>query len=222
MAQIKNRIKELKQVKIGDIKANPKNWRTHPVSQQNAMRGVLDEIGYADAVMVRETEDGYMLIDGHLRTAIGDPNEEIPVLVVDLTEEESDLLLATFDPIGEMAGRDEMKITELIESVNSDNLQINELLQSLNNNFDLPETDQDQWEDHWKNMPEFEQDDLTPFRSFLVHIRNDADVTHFAKVMAQEFTDKTKSIWHPKLVREVYNDKAYTSETEATNDAITE
>lgn len=214
MAQIKNRIKELKQVKIRDIKANPKNWRTHPVSQQNAMKGVLEEIGYADAVMVRETSEGYMLIDGHLRTSISDPNEEIPVLVVDLSEQEADLLLATFDPIGEMAGRDEMKITELIDSVNSDNLQVNELLQSLTSNYDFPESEQDQWEDHWKNMPEFEQDDLTPYRSFNVHLRNAEDVKHFAKLMGQEFTDKTKSIWHPKLIREVYNDKEYTTDTE--------
>ncbi len=212
MAQIRNRIKELKQVKISDIKANPKNWRTHPVSQQNAMQGILEEIGYADAVMVRETSEGYMLIDGHLRTSISDPNEEIPVLVVDLSEQEADLLLATFDPIGEMAGRDEMKITELLDSVNADNIQVNELLQSLNNNFDIPDTDQDQWEDHWKNMPEFEQDDLTPYRSFIVHTRNDTDVNHFAKLLGQEFTEKTKSIWHPKLIREVYNDKEYVSD----------
>jgi hypothetical protein len=214
MAQIKNRIKELKQVKISDIKANPKNWRTHPVSQQNAMRGILEEIGYADALMVRETPEGYMLIDGHLRTAISDPDEIVPVLVVDLSEDEADLLLATFDPIGEMAGRDEMKITELLESLNSDNLQVSELLMSLNNNFELPETEQDQWNEHWKEMPEFEQDDLTPFRTFLVHFRNAEDVKHFAKILGQEFTDITKSIWHPKLIQNVYKDKEYVSSPE--------
>ena len=26
--------------------ANPKNWRTHPAAQQDALRGVLAEIGY--------------------------------------------------------------------------------------------------------------------------------------------------------------------------------
>ena len=206
---IKNRIKELRQIKVSDIKANPKNWRTHPVSQQNAMKGILDEIGYADALMVRETPEGYILVDGHLRTEIANPNEEVPALVVDLTEEEADLLLATFDPIGEMAGRDEMKITELLNSINSNNMQVNELLQSLTSNFEFPETEQDQWEEHWKQMPEFEQDDLTPYRSFNVHLRNDEDVKRFSKLMGQEFTDKTKSIWHPILVREVYNDKEY-------------
>jgi hypothetical protein len=206
---IKNRIKELRQIKVSDIKANPKNWRTHPISQQNAMKGILDEIGYADALMVRETPEGYVLIDGHLRTEIANPDEVVPALVVDLTEEEADLMLATFDPIGEMAGRDEMKITELLNSVNSSNAQVTELLQSLTSNYEFPETEQDQWEEHWKQMPEFEQDDLTPYRSFNVHLRNAEDVKHFSKLMGQEFTDITKSIWHPRLEREVYNDKEY-------------
>ena len=91
--QIKDRIKELKRVKAGDLIPNPKNWRTHPTAQQDALRGVLAEVGYASALIARETDDGLMLVDGHLR-AETTPDAEVPVLVLDINEAESDLLLS--------------------------------------------------------------------------------------------------------------------------------
>ena len=43
------------------------NWRKHPEAQVNAVRGMLQRIGWADACIVRELPDGgYQLIDGHL------------------------------------------------------------------------------------------------------------------------------------------------------------
>ena len=88
--KIKNRIKELRYVKASEIAPNPKNWRTHPKEQADALRGVLAEVGMADAVLARELEDGsLMLIDGHMRAeTFGD--EPVAVLVLDVTEEEAD------------------------------------------------------------------------------------------------------------------------------------
>ncbi|MHC4181694.1 MAG: ParB N-terminal domain-containing protein, partial [Planctomycetota bacterium] len=65
--KIRDRIKSLRRVKASDLLPHPANWRTHPQAQQDAMRGVLDEIGWAGACLVRETPDGLQLIDGHLR-----------------------------------------------------------------------------------------------------------------------------------------------------------
>jgi hypothetical protein len=66
---IRDRIKELRRVPADQLQPNPKNWRKHPESQANALRGVLAEVGIASAVLARETpEGGLMLIDGHLRT----------------------------------------------------------------------------------------------------------------------------------------------------------
>ena len=45
--QIRDRIKELRRVPASELLPNPKNWRTHPVAQQDALRGVLAEVGYA-------------------------------------------------------------------------------------------------------------------------------------------------------------------------------
>jgi ParB/Sulfiredoxin domain len=95
---IRDRIKELRRVRAGDLRPHPKNWRTHPEEQQNALRDILAEVGYVDALMVRELPDGSLqIVDGHLR-AETTPDALVPVLVVDLDDKEADKVLATFDP----------------------------------------------------------------------------------------------------------------------------
>lgn len=130
--KIKNRIKELRYVSARDILPNPKNWRTHPKEQADALRGVLAEVGMADAVIARELEDGsLMLIDGHLRTeTIGD--QPIPVLVLDVNEEEADKILATFDPLSAMANSNLDKLQSLASTIDFSSEAVRSLLnQSL-------------------------------------------------------------------------------------------
>jgi hypothetical protein len=56
--QIRDRVRELRRVRAGDLTPNPKNWRTHPKAQADALRGVLAEVGIADAVIAREDTSG--------------------------------------------------------------------------------------------------------------------------------------------------------------------
>ena len=128
--QIRDRIKELRRVPASELLPNPKNWRVHPTAQQDALRGVLAEVGYADALIARETPEGLMLVDGHLR-AETTPDADVPVLVLDIDEAEADLMLATLDPLAAMAGRDEERLTELLTTVSSENDTVNALLQTL-------------------------------------------------------------------------------------------
>ena len=114
---IRDRVKELRRVPASQLQPNPKNWRTHPEGQANALRGILAEVGIAGAVLARETaEGGLMLIDGHLRAETLQ-NVEVPVLVLDVDEAEADKLLATIDPLGAMAEADADKLRELLEEV---------------------------------------------------------------------------------------------------------
>ena len=115
--QIRDRIKELRRVKARELQSNPKNWRRHPKAQAAALGALLSEIGYADALLARELPDGQlMLIDGHLR-AETTPQAEVPVLVLDVTEEEADKLLLTLDPLAAMAEADAERIKTLLASV---------------------------------------------------------------------------------------------------------
>lgn len=58
------------------------------------------------------------------------------------------------------------------------------------------------WKQHWKGMPEFEQNDNPPFRKLIISFRNQEDFDEFAEKLDQRVTDKTKSIWYPALDKE--------------------
>jgi len=118
---VRDRVKELRRVKAGELRPSPRNWRTHPQAQRDALRGILAEIGYADALLVREIDGGALeLIDGHLR-AETTPEQVVPVLVLDVDEAEANKLLATIDPLAALAGADSGKLAELLSGLESDN-----------------------------------------------------------------------------------------------------
>jgi DNA modification methylase len=126
--QIRDRIKELRRIKASELLPNPKNWRRHPKAQSDALQGLLTEIGYADALLARELPDGQlMLVDGHLRAATT-PDLKVPVLIVDLNDEEADKLLLTLDPLAALAQADSQRVAELLSTVSSEDEGVRALL----------------------------------------------------------------------------------------------
>jgi hypothetical protein len=110
---IRDRIVELRRVPGRELVANPLNYRTHPAAQRSALAGVLEQVGIAAALIARETPEGLLLIDGHLRAE--DYGDQLwPVLVLDVTEEEGNLLLATLDPLAALAGQNDERLAELL------------------------------------------------------------------------------------------------------------
>jgi hypothetical protein len=104
----------------GSFLANDKNWRVHPKPQQDALGGVLSEVGWVQQVIVnKRTSEQWgkdqnveTLVDGHLRVTLAlraGEETEVPVLYVDLTPEEEDEVLATLDPIAALAVPDKGK-----------------------------------------------------------------------------------------------------------------
>ena len=133
---IRDRIKELRRVSPTELLPNPKNWRVHPTAQQDGLRSVLAKVGYADAVIARDTPEGLMLVDGHLR-AETTPDTKIPVLVTDLTEAEADEVLATLDPLASMAETDVEALATLMKGVDRDNEQLNVLLEDISDQYNV-------------------------------------------------------------------------------------
>ena len=124
----KNRIIGYEEVDPLQLLANPRNWRIHPQSQQEALEGVLDEVGWVDDIIVNQ-RTGFVL-DGHLRVALAISQEQktVPVKYIDVTEDEEMVLLATFDPITAMAVADKEILAELMTGIDSDNERIQQLL----------------------------------------------------------------------------------------------
>lgn len=128
--KVRDRIRELRRVPARDLIPNPRNWRTHPESQRDALRGVLAEIGYADALLARETPEGLVLIDGHLR-AETTPDTEVPVLVLDVTAEEADKILLTLDPLAALAEGDRSALESLLSTVETESEAVRNLFAKL-------------------------------------------------------------------------------------------
>ena len=63
--------------------------------------------------------------------------------------------------------------------------------------------------EEWVDMPEFEQDDAMPKNRIMVTFRNSEDREEFSKLIGQNITEKTKSIWHPKLEKDNLKDLRY-------------
>lgn len=129
--QIRDRIRDFRRVRAGDLQPHPRNWRTHSVPQQNALRALLAEVGYAGALLARELADGSLqLIDGHLR-AETTPEQFVPVLVLDVTAVEASKLLAFYDPLAALAGRDAERAAQLAAEVETSSPHLEALLDRL-------------------------------------------------------------------------------------------
>lgn len=124
-----NRIVETRVVSAEELRANPKNWRMHPVQQQMAIRGLLSEVGIVAPLMAYHSEragGALTLIDGHLRLELGGA---WPATILDVTDEEADLILLAYDPITSMAEADKGLLEDLLDTVETDNEALRELME---------------------------------------------------------------------------------------------
>lgn len=153
--KIRDRIRELRRVPAKDLIPNERNWRRHPKAQQEALQGILAEIGYADALIAYATPDGLKLIDGHLRASTT-PDTLVPVLVLDVDEAEANKLLASLDPLAAMAESDQNALQQLLGDVQTSNSALAEMLANLSNKTDansIPNSLHDEFPEMNENIP---------------------------------------------------------------------
>lgn len=127
----KNRIVGHAEVSPTDLVENPRNWRAHPKHQQDALAGVLREVGLVQSVII--SKNSGFILDGHLRVALAvrEKQETLPVVYVDLTEAEETLVLATIDPISAMADTDNAKLDALLREVSTSEEAVQTMLGEL-------------------------------------------------------------------------------------------
>ena len=63
------------------------------------------------------------------------------------------------------------------------------------------------WREEWQNMPEYSNMEIKPYRTIKIHFRTEEDYIKFAKLMSQNLTERTKSVWYPKLMKGLYFSK---------------
>lgn len=126
-----NRITHYGEEAPDQLLANPRNFRTHPAAQTDALAGVLSEVGVVQNVIVN-ARTGFV-VDGHARIALalrtGQPT--IPITYVDLSEDEEAVILATLDPLAAMAGTDAAKLDDLLRDVSTGDAAVQAMLDAL-------------------------------------------------------------------------------------------
>jgi hypothetical protein len=167
--------------------ANPKNWRIHPMTQQAALKGVLEQIGWIQRIIVNQHTG--CVLDGHLRVglAISQGEATVPVLYVDLDEGEEALALATLDPISALAGQDNQQLRLLLEDVHANDAAVQGMLAELaysHGKDDAVAEEEDEGDE--KVIPEME---LQPYESYdyvLVLCRKTQDFNNLAERLGLE------------------------------------
>lgn len=115
----RSRIKRTGTIDPAELVTNPANWRQHPLHQRDALRELLGSVGWVQGVVVNERSG--RMVDGHLRAelAVEDQAAEIPVVWVDLSDDEERLVLAALDPIGDLAVADSEALAALLAQIES-------------------------------------------------------------------------------------------------------
>lgn len=107
------------------------------------MSDLLDEVGWVQQVLVNQNTG--FVVDGHMRVAVAlkHGQAEVPVTLVDLTDEEEAQVLATLNPLGALAYED----TEARNALLAQTKIEREALRSLTGQFapsEAPESGLDQ------------------------------------------------------------------------------
>jgi hypothetical protein len=112
---IRNRIKAHRRVRAGDLVPHELNYRLHGDVQRDALQALYRDVGFARSLLAYELPDGRLkLIDGHLRRDL-DPDMEVEVEVLDVSEDEARALLLSIDPLAELAVVQEQLRDRLLE-----------------------------------------------------------------------------------------------------------
>ena len=147
MAGLRDRVRELRRVRADALRANPKNWRVHPDGQRSAMGEMLASIGFVGALAAREVNGELELLDGHLRKDLA-ADSEVPVLILDLNDEEADKMLATFDPLSALALVDGVKLKDLLSGITlEDNAELRRMMTDLTSKMAKEEEEEEEGED---------------------------------------------------------------------------
>ena len=172
----------------------------------------IEAFGYTNPILVRRENNE--IIAGHTRLKALQKMgaEQAPVIYLDLNETDARVYSVFDNKSVENAEWDFPKLADLLVEFDQ-----------LNVDLDLTGFDENQIKsvilgptnpyEEWEGMPEFNNEDLTAYRQIIISFRNEEDIQEFSKLIEQNITEYTKSVWFPKVEIDTMMNKQYTDES---------
>lgn len=201
---------------INELKPFIGNPREHSDRNINDITKSIKRFGWTNPIIVRKADNMIVAGHGRVEAAKNQGLEQVPVVYVDMSENDAKLYNITDNRTAETSEWDHAQLNTLIEELNGlpdidiedTGFYSHELEMMLNGNDDAEVN----YDEMWQGMPEFVQDDLTPYKSILIHFADEKDLNAFSQLIGQTLTEKTKYVWHPKSEKANFTEEAYVSE----------
>jgi hypothetical protein len=181
---------------------NPRRGDVDAISQS------IDAHGFYGALLVQRSTN-YVLAGNHrLLAAIERDIPVLPVIYVDVDDEEAKRIVLIDNRVNDLAEYDNDALVELLQELGGDlsgtgyaEDDLAELIRRLDAGSVDPYAE-------WEGMPDYTNEKVA-FQTLRVHFRNAEDRDAFAELMQQSITDKTRWLWVPAEERKDVKDLAY-------------
>ena len=204
-------------VAISSLKGEPRNARQHDERNLQALMGSLREFGQQKPVIA--------LVDGTVIAGNGTMEaakrlEWTHLAVVRFADVEKARAFAIADNrTAELSSWDTEILAETLRELRDGDFDIDDVGFSsleLDRMLDVRGADGKPLDpkEEWKGMPEFDQPDRMAERRLIVNFRSEADVAAFCKLIGQQLTEKTRSIWFPEAEGERHITMRYEADAE--------
>lgn len=205
--------------RIDELKPTEYNPRKISDKAKKKLRKSLLDFGYIDPIIVNTFKGREnIIISGHQRYYImkEDLVEEVDIVEVSVDLNKEKLLNIAMNNRNLMGDWDEEKLTQIIGELFNSKVDLSmtgfkelELDNILGNNVVLDPNGE------WKDMPEFDQNELMTKNRLIVLFETNEDRMKFSELIGIKLTERTKSIWFPEKENDNPLDYAYVEENES-------
>lgn len=163
-------------------------------TQENAV-----DIGLEDAVVVQTDGNQIVVVQRTDLDLLNDPDHKARQLSI-ADNRTSDFMEWDAEQIQALIDQD-MDLSDFFHD-----WELDKLIHGL-------EDESVDYDEHWQDMPEFEQGDIKSFHTIKVHFKTLEDLQAFAALVKQTVTDKTTYIFYPQQIKEELTKRAVIDES---------
>lgn len=195
---------KVEQYAIDLLRPHPQNYRSHPDDQLEHIKASIRANGFYRNVVA--ANDGTILAGhGVVEAARQLRIKTVPVIKLDVDRDSPDALkiLTGDNEIARLGVIDDRALTEILKAVHEspqglEGTGFDEKMLAALTMVTRPSSEIRDFNAaaEWLGMPDWSPEPKHPF--VIVHFDNEADKQQFAKLVGEEFTENTKSIWWPK------------------------